>query len=159
MEMKLSSKLSLMVAFIVSTWRPGSVIAGENSVFLRSSMTLGDYNKYIFPIYHKTEQDGLKLQSVNTQIPSMMVYDPSGTLIFYGKESTQDAAFLRNFPASAKGLGKTDGLFLRDDLFQEVPEFAKAKGAIESDHHYLVFAITRSPFHKSCADQDMAVKE
>ena len=79
--MKLSSKLSLMVAFIVSTWRPGSVIAGENSVFLRSSMTLGDYNKYIFPIYHKKEQDGLKLQSVNTQIPSMMVYEDRKSVV------------------------------------------------------------------------------
>lgn len=157
--MKRISALFLAVAAALPfIWAEG-VNGAESSLFRQATMTASDFNKNIFPIYKKRQKPGDGMYRIYTQIPSMMVYDPSGNLIFYGKDATEDASFLRNFPQSAKGLGKVDGLFQRDEVFEEVPEFAKAKAAIESDHHYLVFALTRSPFHISCGPQDSAVKE
>ncbi len=130
-----------------------------SAIYLTSTMSLTEFNNHIFPIYKKKRVPGQGLQRINTQIPSMMVYDPSGNLIFYGKDATEDSSFLQNFPKSAVGLSKVDGLFQRDEVFEEVPEFARAKATIESDHHYLVFALTRSPFHISCGPQDTAIKE
>ncbi len=130
-----------------------------SAIYLTSTMAVSEFNKNIFPIYKKRQKPGDGMYRTYTMIPSMMVYDPSGNLIFYGKDATEDATFLDNFPKSASGLGKVDGLFQRDEVFEEVPEFAKAKATIESDHHYLVFALTRSPFHISCGPQDTAIKE
>lgn len=157
--MKRIFSLFLVIAALLLLNQTRQASGAESSIFLKSTMPLTEFNKYLFPIYKKKQKPGDGIQGIYTRLPSMMVYDPSGNLIYYGKDATEDASFLRNFPQSANGLGKVDGLFQRDEVFEEVPEFAKAKATVESDHHYLVFSLTRSPFHISCGPQDNAVKE
>ncbi len=135
------------------------VLAGQDAVFLQTVMTLSNFNKNIFPIYKRKQGPGGGMYGSYTMIPSIQVYDPSGNLIYYGKEGFENASFLRRFPVSAQGLGTTTGLFQRDELFEEVPEFANAKSQIESDHHYLIFALTLSGSNRFCVPQDNAIKD
>jgi hypothetical protein len=149
----------ILVALLIVMISPVMQMYGvENVVYLNTVMKNQAFDNNLGAIFHQ-RQIADESHRIMIHLPALMVYDPSGTLIYYGSDPGQNAAFLKRLPQSASGHEKADGLLQEDEIFMAVPEFAKARSVIQSSHRYLVFAMTQFPSNLMCAPQDNAVRE
>ncbi|WP_263356924.1 hypothetical protein [Acidicapsa ligni] len=148
--------LPIFAALLIALCTPTS-FAAEDSIYITTVLKFADFSKNVLPLFEKKKSDDA-VKNVTFRLPCIMVYNPAGVLIYYGSDPIANGSFLNHLPESAVGRTLTNGLLQRNEVFAAVPDFAKAKDTIKSDHHYLVFALTQFPSHPMCLPQDSAVR-
>jgi len=90
-------------------------------------------------------------------LPSVDIYDPSGTAIYHGQKVENDISVLQNLPQRVQGLRATGIHPSLSEVLEMFPELAKEKSSILSGGRYSVISITTSASCSKCGLQDEAI--
>jgi hypothetical protein len=106
--------------------------------------------------HHRDAASGGKLLKLD--MPAIDLYSPSGESIYYGADSSENAAFLDKLP---KAIPNQKSNVVRPSLkeaIEMVPEFKTHEDELLSDKRYTVFAVTY-PDSEECREQNKAVAQ
>jgi hypothetical protein len=106
--------------------------------------------------HHRDAASGGKLLKLD--MPAIDLYSPSGESLYYGTNSSENAAFLDSL---LKGIPNQKSDVLRPSLkeaIEMVPEFEMRKDELLADKRYTVFAVTY-PDSEDCQQQNRALAQ
>jgi hypothetical protein len=105
-------------------------------------------------IHHPEATSGKKLLKMD--MPALDLYSPSGESLYYGTDSSENAAFLNSL---SKEIPTRKSNAIRPSLKEAIemlPEFKMREAELLSDKRYTVFAVTY-PNSEECKQQNEAV--
>jgi hypothetical protein len=96
------------------------------------------------------------------EMPTVDLYSPEGVSLYYGADSTKNAAFLRTLPQGIKNAGGAAKTGVPRPSLKEAiemfPEFKERETGLLSDNRFTIFAVTY-PNWDLCREQNEAIEK
>ena len=96
------------------------------------------------------------VERLKLEMPTIDLYSPSGTSIYYGADSARNGAFLNTLPQGIHDAKTTVARPSLKEAIEMFPAFKTQEEGLLADHRYTIFAVTYPDWDK-CKEQNDAV--
>lgn len=142
--MRLSSLLLLALSPLAGSTQSVSAHADQVPVAIDAQASIREFVMAEAAAERAAQQPGTPRGNTMLSIPNVLIYSPTGSLVYRGNASTieKTSTVLETMPASVQQMSPIPAAPSLTDMLNLVPSFKSQAANVLHDGHYVVYVVT-----------------